>query len=105
MVLFLGIIYPRSYFPGTYLAKLRSHASVLVAKDLEKQRPNLFRVCHGRQALLTSKTCNTGRVMGFYKAPDDQGLLQVGAIEVNGKSDEMRNGCWLNCIFNYLNGE
>ena len=31
--------------------------------------------------------------MGFCKAPDDQGLLQVGAIEVNGKSDGLRNGC------------
>ena len=99
MVLFLGIIYCRSDFPGTYLAKLRLHASVLVAKDLGKQRPNLFSVCRGRWALVTSKTCNTGRVMRFCKALDDQGLLQVDAIEVTGKSDEMRSGCWLNCIF------
>lgn len=93
MVLFLGIIYCRSDFPGTYLAKLRLHASVLVAKDLGKQRPNLFSVCRGRWALVTSKTCNTGRVMRFCKALDDQGLLQVDAIEVTGKSDEMRSGC------------
>lgn len=93
MVLFLGIIYYRSDFPGTYLSKLRSHASVLVAKDLGKQRPNLFSVCCGRWALVTSKTCNTGRVMRFCKALDDQGLLQVDAIEVTGKSDEMRSGC------------
>lgn len=78
------------------MARPRSHASLLVAKELGKQRFNLFNVCRGKWALLTSKTCNIGRGFRFWEAPNYQGLSQVGAVEVTGKSDKSRNGCGLN---------
>lgn len=76
----------------------------LVAKKLEKKRPNLFNVSHGRWALFTFKICYIERIFRFWTFPNYQGLLQVGTNEVTGKSDEGRNEYELNQIFN-LNSE
>lgn len=88
------------------MARPKSHTSVLVAKTLGKQRLNHFYACHGRWALLISKACKLERGFRFWTSPNYQGLLQVGANEVTGKSDEGRNECGLNCfvLFN-LNSE
>lgn len=88
---------PESTLCGGYLARPRSHALVWAAKELGKQRPNLFNVFHRRWALITSKTCSIGEESDSGKPQITKVCFKWALMRL--LVEEVRNACGLNCLF------
>lgn len=100
---------PEVTFPGTYLAmeSARAHMPLSSLSKIWESKDPIFSVSVIEGGLYLPKTCNTGRVMRFCKAPDDQGLPPGGCYWGHWK--EWWNEKWvlteLYFLYYYLNGE